>query len=102
MEERKRVLRAKATLELAKLLGTTLAKANVRPEQAPIWKMHVRHGPPSVVVEKATSTMGTDLLVLGTRGHSGAAAYLFLGTVAGDLLRSAKCDVLIVPPSRRA
>ncbi len=41
----------------------------------------------------------TDLLVLGTRGRSGA-AYVFLGSIAGDLLRAAKCDVLIVPPTR--
>ena len=48
------------------------------------------------MVEKATEQAEKDLLVLGTRGHSGA-AYVFLGTVAGDLLRAARCDVLVVP-----
>ena len=44
-----------------------------------------------------------DLLLLGTSAFS-RAAYVFLGTVAGDLLREAKCDVLLVPPapSRRS
>jgi nucleotide-binding universal stress UspA family protein len=55
-----------------------------------------------VVVEKFTRKAETDLLMLGTRGYSGV-AQAFLGTVAGDLLRKAKCDVLVVPPrsSRR-
>jgi nucleotide-binding universal stress UspA family protein len=48
-------------------------------------------------VEKAMKRAETDLLVLGTRGYS-AAAHVLLGTVAGDLLRAAKCDVLVVPP----
>ena len=41
-----------------------------------------------------------DLLMLGSRGYSGV-AYAFLGSVAGDLLRKAKCDVVVVPPSSR-
>ena len=43
----------------------------------------------------------TDLLVLGTHGYSGA-AYVLLGTVAGELRRVARCDVLVVPPASRA
>jgi nucleotide-binding universal stress UspA family protein len=57
-------------------------------------------GSPRGVVEKAIKKAQTDLLVLGTRGYSGA-AFVFLGTVAGDLLRAAQCDVLMVPPTRR-
>jgi nucleotide-binding universal stress UspA family protein len=82
--------------ELAKLLAAALAKANVRPEDGPSWKTHVQYGSPRMVVEKAMKKAETDLLVLGTHGYSGA-AYVFLGTVAGDLLRAAKCDVLVVP-----
>lgn len=97
-EERKDELRSMATAELGKLLAAAQAKAEVRPEHAPLWKTHVRYGSPRFVVEKAMKKAETDLLVLGTHAHSGA-AYVLLGTVAGDLLRAAKCDVLVVPPA---
>jgi len=95
-EDAKDELRASASHELAKLLATALAKAGARPEDAP-WKTHVRYGSARSVVEKAVNKAEADLLVLGTHGRSGA-AYVFLGTVAGDLLRAARCDVLVVPP----
>ena len=47
--------------------------------------------------KKAVEKADTDLLVLGTRGFTGV-AHLFLGTVAGDVLRDVACDVLVVPP----
>ena len=84
--------------DLAGLLAKALGKVNVRPEDMPSWKTHVWHGSPLVVVRKVMKRAETDLLVLGTRGYSGA-AYAFLGTVAGELLRQAKCDVLVVPPA---
>jgi nucleotide-binding universal stress UspA family protein len=91
-----------ATQDLTKLLHASIAKANLRPEDVPSWDTRVRYGSPRVVVEKFTRKAETDLLMLGTRGYSGV-AQAFLGTVAGDLLRKAKCDVLVVPPrsSRR-
>ncbi|HEX6272164.1 MAG TPA: universal stress protein [Polyangiaceae bacterium] len=92
-------LRSNATRQLEKLLATALAKASVRAREQPFWKTHVQCGSPRIVVEKLVKKMDTDLLVLGTRAYSGA-AYVLLGTVAGDLLRAARCDVLIVPPSR--
>ena len=49
------------------------------------------------MVEKALKKAESDLLVLGTRAYSGI-ALMFLGTVAGELLRAAQCDVLVVPP----
>lgn len=93
----KEKLGADATQQLARLLTSTLAKAGVPPDQRPLWRTHVRYGWPRLVVRTVTTKAETDLLVLGTRAHSGA-AYLLLGTVAGDLLRAAKCDVLMVPP----
>ncbi len=96
-EEAKHELRGVAAQELAKLLATSLAAAGVRPEWAPFWKTHLQYGSARLVVEKAVKKAETDLLVLGTHGYSGA-AYVLLGTVAGDLLRAAKCDVLMVPP----
>lgn len=91
-------LRANATRELAKLLVAAIVNANVRPEDGPSWKTHVQYGSPRIIVDKAMKRAETDLLVLGTHGCSGA-AYVFLGTVAGDLLRAATCDVLVVPPA---
>lgn len=99
-EEKKAELRSNATQALATLLTQALAKADVEPDDRPVWKTHVRYGSPRVVVDRALKKGETDLLVLGTHGYSGA-AYLFLGTVAGDLLRAARCDVLVVPPSPR-
>ena len=96
--EMKDELDLKATQSLAKLLTSALAKANVSRDDAPLWKTHVRYGSPRLVVKKALRKTETDLLVLGTRGFSGAAR-AFLGTISGDLLREAKCDVLVVPPA---
>jgi nucleotide-binding universal stress UspA family protein len=98
-EERKEELRIEATHTLRQLLGDALLKANVGPGEGPSFRNHVQHGPPRLVVEKAIKRADTDLLVLGTRGHSGL-TYVFLGTVAGELLRAARCDVLVVPPRR--
>ena len=93
-------LHLKAARDVASVLRKALAKANVPLEHAPSWKTHIRFGSPRIVVDRAVRKIGADLLVLGTRGHSGA-PLLFLGTVAGDLLRQSRCDVLIVPPARR-
>jgi nucleotide-binding universal stress UspA family protein len=95
-EDLKNELRGKASRELAKLLSSV----SIRREDGPAWKTNLRCGSPRNVVVKEMKKADTDLLVLGSRGFSGA-AYLLLGTVAGDLLRAAKCDVLVVPPARR-
>jgi nucleotide-binding universal stress UspA family protein len=100
-EERKEEHRVSATRELTKLLAAAFAKAKLRPETQPSFRLHVQYGSPRTVVDKVVKKVDSDLLVLGTRGYSGA-AYAFLGTVAGDLLRAAQCDVLVVPPSRRS
>ncbi len=99
-QERKDEHRTSAGAELTKLLASALAKAHIRPEAAPAFKPHVQYGSARLVVEKTIKKLDSDLLVLGTHGHSGA-AYMFLGTVAGDLLRAAPCDVLVVPPASR-
>jgi nucleotide-binding universal stress UspA family protein len=82
---------------LEKLLATSLARAKVLPQEAPVWTTHLRHGSPRTVIRKAVKKGETDLLVLGTHGRSGIAR-MFLGTVAGDVLRGVACDVLVVPP----
>jgi nucleotide-binding universal stress UspA family protein len=89
--------RRTALREIGKLLARSLAHAKVAPRDAPSWRTHVRHGSPRTVIEKAVKNGAADLLVLGTHGRSGV-AHLFLGTVAGDVLRDVACDVLVVPP----
>ena len=96
---RKQALQTKATFKLTKLLADAVAHAKVPPEEAPSWTTHVRYGSARGVVEKVLSKAELDLLVLGTRAYTGA-AYVFLGSVASDLLRAATCDVLVVPPLR--
>ncbi|WP_437797078.1 universal stress protein [Sorangium sp. So ce693] len=90
-----------ATQQIVKLLAASLARAKVRPAEAPPWKMHVRCGSPRLVIEKAVKKADSDILVLGTHGYSGV-AHAFLGTVAGDVLREVAGDVLIVPARPRA
>lgn len=92
--------REKALHEIAALLRKALLRSKAGPDDAPIWKAHIRYGTPRLVIERTVRRTDTDLLVLGTRGRSGA-AYLFLGTVAGDVLRNVACDVLVVPPRRQ-
>jgi nucleotide-binding universal stress UspA family protein len=97
VQGRRREFQFKASRELADLLGASLAKAKVSPKDAPSWKLLVRHGSARTVIAKAAKQTASDLLVLGTQGHAGL-AHVFLGTVAGDVLREVACDVLVVPP----
>lgn len=96
-DDRESELRVQASQALAELLAASLAEAKVAPRDVPMWKAQVRHGSPRTVIERAVRKNGNDLLLLGTRGHSGV-AHTFLGTVAGDVLRAVGCDVLVVPP----
>jgi nucleotide-binding universal stress UspA family protein len=61
------------------------------------WKSYIRRGSPRYVIPKIATRTRADLLVLGTHGYRGV-AHVFLGTVAGDVLRDVQCDVLVVPP----
>jgi nucleotide-binding universal stress UspA family protein len=99
LEERKRELHLQATEQLHELLANALVRAKVPPQDAPVWRTHIRHGAPRTVIEAAVKKAERDLLVLGSRGRSGL-AQIFLGTVAGDVLREVACDVLVVPPRR--
>lgn len=91
--------------QLLERVRSLLASAQSRPKpssapERPIpWKPYVRYGSPRTVIPQAVAKARADLLVLGTHGYSGV-AQAFLGTVAGDVLREASCDVLVVPPRR--
>jgi len=96
-EEQHNEVAERTSREIAQLLATSLARADVRPDDVPTWRFHIRYDSPRLVIEKAVKKLETDLLVLGTHRYTGV-AHLFLGTVAGDVLRRVACDVLVVPP----
>ncbi len=54
-----------------------------------------RTGPPAAEIADCAAQHGSDLVVLGTRGHRGLRR-AFLGSVAEHVLRSAPCSVLTV------
>lgn len=54
-----------------------------------------RIGPPDEVLAAAAHDEQSDLIVVGTHGHSGVARFL-LGSVASAVIRRAPCDVLAV------
>jgi nucleotide-binding universal stress UspA family protein len=84
---------------LSALLTNAVARAKVANDDAPWWLTHVRHGSPRAVIKEDAERCQADLLVLGTRGLEGV-AHLFMGTVAGDVLRDVACDVLVAPRPR--
>jgi nucleotide-binding universal stress UspA family protein len=53
-----------------------------------------------VAIRQALREATPDLLVIGTRGH-GRFRRAILGSTAHEVLRSADCDVLLVPESAR-
>jgi nucleotide-binding universal stress UspA family protein len=57
----------------------------------------VRFGDPAREIVAESAEWGADLVVLGTHARRGIAR-LLLGSVAGSVLRSAPCNVLVVPP----
>jgi multicomponent Na+:H+ antiporter subunit G len=61
----------------------------------------VLHGRPGPRIAEEAQARSIDLIVIGSRGRTGLGRSL-LGSVAGDVLASASCSVLIVaPPPRR-
>ncbi len=56
-------------------------------------------GDPFATIATAIKRQNVDLLVMGTRGHTGVKRIL-LGSVADEILRQVECDVLVVPPER--
>ena len=61
----------------------------------------VREGYPATVIEEEVERQNADLVVIGTRGHTGL-KHLLLGSVAERVVQKAPCPVLAVktpPPS---
>jgi universal stress protein E len=57
----------------------------------------IEKGAPFEVIDAAVKKMQADLLIIGTRGR-GDIARALLGSVADQVLRGIKCDILAVPP----
>jgi universal stress protein A len=58
-------------------------------------KSHLREVPAPPAIADAAQEIGADLIVLGTRGHTGL-KHIVLGSVAERTLRIAPCSVLTV------
>lgn len=58
-------------------------------------RVFVETGDPVDTILKAAESAGTDLIIVGSRGRSGAKR-IFLGSVSAKVAEHAKCDVLIV------
>ncbi len=55
----------------------------------------VREGYPATAIEEEARSRHADLVVIGTRGHSGL-KHLLLGSVAERVVQKAPCPVLAV------
>jgi nucleotide-binding universal stress UspA family protein len=58
-------------------------------------RLHLLRGRPDAVIAEAARQMGSQLIVMGTRGSSGL-SHVLLGSVAERTLRAADCSVLCV------
>jgi nucleotide-binding universal stress UspA family protein len=60
----------------------------------------VREGYPATVIEEEALSLQADLIVIGTRGHSGL-KHLLLGSIAERVVEKAPCPVLTVKANQR-
>ncbi|SDH48786.1 Nucleotide-binding universal stress protein, UspA family [Planococcus glaciei] len=59
-------------------------------------KLAIEYGAPKTVITKELSNLtGADLIICGATGVSGVERFL-LGSVSESIVRSAKCDVLVI------
>jgi len=56
---------------------------------------HLRDGPPDAAIDALARELGSDLIVMGTRGNTGL-KHVLLGSIAERTLRHAPCPVLTV------
>jgi nucleotide-binding universal stress UspA family protein len=78
--------RAEVQREIEHFLG----EGTVRPEQLSV---RVEAGEPSDTILQVAKAGGTDLIVIGTHGHTGLSR-LLIGSVAETVLRRSTCPVL--------
>jgi universal stress protein E len=59
---------------------------------------HLSEGPAAPAIVGLAERLGADLIVMGTRGHTGL-RHVLLGSVAERTLRHAPCSVMTVKAS---
>ena len=64
------------------------------------WNLKITEGPAIDTLQKRLETDQPDLVVMGSHGRSGVDR-LLMGSVAENLVRHARCPILIVPARRR-
>jgi len=62
--------------------------------------LEIHEGEAMEIISRTVSTLGADLLVMGTHGRSGLLKSL-IGSVTERALRSLSVDILAVPPVRK-
>jgi nucleotide-binding universal stress UspA family protein len=72
-------------------------EAGARGEQPVIF--HVRIGDPATVLHQVAVDVGASMIVVGTHGRGGFEK-LLLGSVAQELVRSARLPILVARPNR--
>ena len=65
-------------------------------DRVPGLHLHAIHGDPARILVEGS--LGADLVVVGSRGH-GRVAEFWLGSVAEQVVRAARCPVVVVRPS---
>lgn len=81
-------------------IKTQVADLNAAGVPAELTMRAVSLGGPAHVIAEAAKSVGADLIVVGSRGHSPLGAFV-LGSVPVRLLQIANCPVLVVPPAER-
>ncbi len=84
--------------QAAENLRELLAVQSADPQR---YRIAVVDGRPATTILHSLQSLQVDLLVLGTRGQ-GRILRALLGSVAMEVLRSAQCDVLLVPDAALA
>jgi nucleotide-binding universal stress UspA family protein len=100
IEEEEHRYRPTAVAQLAQVVARVLQAQKRTADEMPGFKTYIRFGDPRSAIKAVVKKLDTDLLLLGTHGYSGISR-IFLGTVAGEILRDVRCDVLVVPPRRQ-
>jgi Universal stress protein UspA and related nucleotide-binding proteins len=79
---------------MAKVLDDTIAEVTATLDQPVVVRPQIRQGHPAQVLLHAS--VGAELLVVGSRGHSTFAGIL-LGSVSQHCVQHAQCAVVVVP-----
>lgn len=85
---------ARAVPLLDALVG--IARANGVPAER-----HVARGAPASQILRFAHEFDTDLIVMGSHGHSSVYNFI-VGSTTGEVLKKAPCAVAIVPPVKEA